>query len=84
MGQKVKDIIEGEIKEAKYFSVIVDSTHVDQLTSIFRVVSKEGSMVERFLGFQPIESHTATSLVECVKAMVKDLGLDLLNCRGQA
>lgn len=50
MGEKLKATIAAEIREAKYFSLIVDSTpdlsHTDQLTFIFRFVSKEGSVVE--------------------------------------
>ena len=65
MGGKLKATIGAEIREAKYFSLIVDSTpdlsHTDQLTFVFRFVSKEGSVVERFLGFEPIESHRGKS-----------------------
>jgi len=88
MGEKTRQTIAEEIREAKYFSVVVDSTpdlsHVDQLTFIFRFVNKEGKIVERFLAFEPIESHTGESLAECVVAMVDSLGLELSNCRGQS
>lgn len=88
MGEKTKKVIANEIKEAKYFSVIVDSTpdlsHVDQLTFIFRFVNQDGHIQERFLGFEPIESHTGESLADCITAMVDSLGLDLSNCRGQS
>lgn len=88
MGERTKEAIISEIKEAKYFSVIVDSTpdlaHVDQLTFIFRFVNNGGDVVERFLAFEPIENHSGNSLAECVVAMVENLGLDLTNCRGQS
>jgi len=65
MGDKTRQIIAEEIQQAQYFSVFVDSTpdlsHVDQLTFIFRFVNKEGKIVERFLTFEPIESHTGES-----------------------
>lgn len=87
MGDKTKQVIATELQRAKYFSVIVDSTpdmsHVDQLTFVFRFVSEEGKVVERFIGFEPIHSHTGSSLAGCVMKMVSDLGLDLSNCRGQ-
>ncbi len=87
MGEKVKKTIAEELQNAKYFSVIVDSTpdmsHVDQLTFNFRFVSEEGKVVERFIGFEPIHSHTGASLAECVIKMVNYL-LDLSNCRGQS
>lgn len=77
-----------ELRDAKYFSVIVDSTpdlsHVDQLTYIFRFVNSEGRIVERFVGFEPISSHRGESLADCVISMVQQLGLDLENCRGQS
>lgn len=83
MGEKTRQVIAEDLRDAKYFSVIVDSTpdlsHVDQLTFIFRFVSKQGNIVERFLAFEPIHSHTGQSLADCVTAMVENLGLDLSN-----
>jgi len=40
--------------------------------------------VERFLAFEPIQSHTGQSLADCVTTMVENLGLDFSNCRGQS
>lgn len=88
MGERTKQAIVNEIKDSKYFSVIVDSTpdlaHVDQLTFIFRFVNQGGHVVERFLAFEPVDNHRGDSLAECVIAMVENLGLDLSNCRGQS
>jgi len=88
MGAKTKQAIADELQASKYYSIIVDSTpdlsHVDQLTFIFRFVSKEGSVVERFVGFEPITSHTGESLANCVMSVLENLGLELSNCRGQA
>ncbi|KAK0156468.1 Zinc finger MYM-type protein 1 [Merluccius polli] len=88
MGEKTKQAIATELQRANYFSVIVDSTpdmsHMDQLTFVFRFVSETGKVAERFIGFEPIHSHTGSSLADCVIKMVSDLGLDLSNCRGQA
>lgn len=88
MGEKTKQVIAEEIKHAKYLSVIIDSTpdlaHVDQLTFVFRFVSVDGRVVERFLGFEPIHSRTGVSLAESVIEMVHRLGLNLSNCRGQS
>lgn len=87
MGEKVKKTI-ADVFRHKYFSVIIDSTpdvsHADQLTFIFRFVSEKGKVVERLIDFEPIHSHTGASLAECILKMVHDLGLDLLNCRGQS
>ncbi len=88
MGDKVKATIAAEIQQVKYFSLIVDSTpdlsHTDQLTFIFRFVSKEGKIIKRFVGFEPIESHTGQSLADTVMTMLDSLSLDIANCRGQA
>lgn len=70
MGKKVKRRIASELQLAKYFSVSVDlmpnMLHIDQLTYIFRCVSDEGEIVERFVGFMPICSHMGASLTDCV------------------
>ncbi|KAK0137416.1 Zinc finger MYM-type protein 1 [Merluccius polli] len=88
MGEKVKRRIASELQQAKYFSIITDSTpdmsHTDQLTFIFRCVSDDAEIVERFVGFEPIYSHTGASLADCVVKMTTDLQLDLSNCRGQS
>ena len=88
MGDELKQAIATKLQQAKYFSTIVDSTpdmsHVDQLTFVFRFVSEKGGVVERFIAFEPIHSHTGSSLAECVQKMVSDLGLDLSDCYGQA
>ena len=47
---------------ANYFGVSIDSTpdisHIDQLTVVIRFAQKDGQVVERFLGFIPIEQHS--------------------------
>jgi hypothetical protein len=67
---KVKNRIIEEIKEATYYSIIVDSTpdisHTDQLSLIIRYVSNNGSIYERFLGFLPIENHYAEYLENAI------------------
>uniref|UniRef100_A0A3B4Y3E3 DUF4371 domain-containing protein n=1 Tax=Seriola lalandi dorsalis TaxID=1841481 RepID=A0A3B4Y3E3_SERLL len=88
MGDKTKQTIATELQQVKHFSTMLDSTpdmsHVDQLTFVFRFVSEKGRVVERFIAFEPIHSHTGSSLAECVQKMVSDLGLDLSDCHRQA
>ncbi|KAG6920656.1 zinc finger MYM-type containing 1 [Chelydra serpentina] len=76
-----------EVKDAKYYSIIVDSTldvnHVDQLTLILRYVTGNGEVVERFLCFVPLKSHTSECLETTVLETTANLGLDIKNCRGQ-
>ena len=62
LATSVLQFIVNELKQAKYYSVIVDSTpdisHVDQLTFVIRYVLENGTPVERFFGFFPIRGHT--------------------------
>lgn len=56
IGIEVRNKIISDIKKAKYFSIIVDSTpnisHTDQLSLIIRYVDiANGKTVERFLNF---------------------------------
>lgn len=77
----------GEIKAAKYFGIIVDSTpdvsHCDQLSLILRYVH-EGQITERFVGFIKLENHTADCLQEAVLSKLEQLSLSIQNCRGQS
>ncbi|XP_065642178.1 zinc finger MYM-type protein 1-like [Hydra vulgaris] len=77
-----------EIKEAKYFSISIDSTpdisHVDQLSFIFRYVQKNGCPVERFLGFLPNSGHKSEELADAVFLVLESHRLDINNCRGQS
>lgn len=54
MGEKNRQVIAEELCDAKYFSVIVDSTpdlsHVNQLTFIFTLVSNQGKTVGAIQG----------------------------------
>ena len=88
MGKKVEQIIIQQIKEAKYYSISVDSTpdlsHVDQLTFIIRFVQPNGKPVERFIRFLELPSHTAESMTTVVLDFLDQQGLDICNCRGQS
>ena len=89
MGEKLLLIITNEVKEAKYFSLSVDSTpdlrHVDQLTIILRYIEKSSHQVtERFLKFLPIESHTGEYLANTVLQFLKKQGIDVGGIRGQS
>lgn len=61
MAEAVKDAIIQEVKLAKYFPRIIDSTpgisHTDQLTVVIRYVLENGEPVERFLQFISNTGH---------------------------
>ena len=88
MGIMVQNTIIKEVRESKYFSLIVDSTpdisKTDQLSVIIRYCL-DGEIYERFLSFIPIISHSGVDLFNNVKHFfINDLKLDLTNCRGQS
>jgi len=87
LGQEVLQEIISEIKNAKYYSVSVDSTpdisHTDQLTLIFRYVQCDGP-VERFVKFIPIHGHTGESLARTLFSFLQENDISIKDCRGQS
>ncbi|XP_065658519.1 zinc finger MYM-type protein 1-like [Hydra vulgaris] len=87
MSQKVLTRIITEIKKAKYWGIIVDSTpdisHVDQLSVIFRYYLN-GHVYERFFCFLQIKSHDGKSLITDILDLLERYDIDITNCRGQA
>jgi len=79
MGRKVEQIIIQQIKEAKYYSISVNSTpdlsHVVQLTFIIRFVQPNGKPVERFIRFLELPSHDAESMTTVVLDFLDQLAL---------
>ncbi|KAL4143365.1 hypothetical protein QTP88_005703 [Uroleucon formosanum] len=88
MSDTVIDKIVSEIKERKYFSLIVDSTPDvttrDQLTVAIRYISNEGLPVERFLGFIPSVGHKGSDMEQALLKKFCELNIDLKFCRGQS
>lgn len=88
MSNTVIDKIVSEIKERKYFSLIVDSTPDvttrDQLTVAIRYISNEGLPVERFLGFIPSVGHKGSDMEQALLKKFCELTIDLKYCRGQS
>ncbi|XP_013782579.1 zinc finger MYM-type protein 1-like [Limulus polyphemus] len=78
--------IVSEIKQAKYFSISVDSTpDINQLTFIVRYVGSHGRPIKRFINFVEVHSHKAENLANVVKDVItEDLSLDISNLRGQS
>lgn len=87
MAKHVTNKIVNEIKQCKYFSIVVDSTpdisHVDQLSFVLRYV-KDGTPVERFLRFLPKVGHKSENMEDAVLSFLENLGIDIKNCRGQS
>lgn len=87
MGDKVQAEIIARVKNAKYYSICVDSTadeaHIDQLSVTIRYV--EGlEPVERFLTFLPNCGHTGKEMAEALLQFLQEHGIDIQDCRGQS
>ncbi|XP_065652793.1 uncharacterized protein LOC136080111 [Hydra vulgaris] len=90
LGQKVRNEILSNVREAKYYSVLFDCTpdasHKEQMTKIIRYVhitAETCTIEESFVDF--IESHEKTGknlAAEITKKLEKD-GLSISDCRGQ-
>lgn len=87
IGIKVLNVILSELREAKYFSISVDSTpdvsHCDQLVFCVRYV-KNGVPIERFLQFIPIDEHKSEYLTETIVGFMEKHSINLSDCRGQS
>lgn len=87
IGSKVLKVILDELREAKYFSISVDSTpdvtHNDQLVFCIRYV-KNGAPIERFLQFIHINQHKSEYLTNTVIEFMSNQSINFSDCRGQS
>jgi hypothetical protein len=90
LADAIRSVIIGKIKEAKYFSVILDCTpdasHQEQMSLIIRYVdtsSGSACIQESFLGFLDVNDTTGKGLFDVLQEALKSLDLDVGNVRGQ-
>lgn len=78
MSNAVLKCIVKEIKTAKYFSIIVDSTSdvkkIDLLTVAAQYIRKGSSPVEKYIGFRPLMRHKSQEMQLELLRMFKKLG----------
>lgn len=90
LSSQIISAIVDDIKQAKFFSVILDCTpdisHIEQLSVVIRVVSlmEKPHVMEHFRGFLEAEESTGQNLASMILTKLEDLGIPFEDCRGQS
>lgn len=90
ISEKIVETIVIEIKQSKYFSIILNCTpdlsHKKQLSVIIRIVAVEGTpqIKEHFLGFLEAEETTGEGLSDLILKKLQELNISFEDCRGQS
>lgn len=88
MADETLHTILNEVKQAKYFTIIVDSTidigRIDQFSFSLRFVDQQGDIKEHFLCFEELHNATANDYFVIIKKLMEEYKLDISLCRGQA
>ena len=84
----MRENIYKEVKNSKYFSIVVDSTadlsHVDQLRFVIRYVKLDGSPIERFIKFVPNVGHKGIEIANAILSTLEEANINIMDCRGQS
>lgn len=90
LAREIRSEIIKKIKQAKYFSMILDCTldtsHQEQMSLILTYVNVSSTCVsveESFLGFLNVDDTTGQGLFDVTQAELKALDLDIDDVRGQ-
>lgn len=88
MANHVKTKIVDKVLKNKYYAIILDCTRdiarIEQLSIILRITNQDTAEIEEhFLEFVAVENTTGEKLADYVINKLQDLGLSLVNCRGQ-
>lgn len=83
----ILDQLVSKVKDAKFFSVLLDETmdrgKQEQASFVIRHVSPNGEIAEDFFGFAEASNTTGEGLAKLVLDFIEKTGLSLENLRGQ-
>ncbi|KAL4132669.1 hypothetical protein QTP88_009787 [Uroleucon formosanum] len=81
MADETLHTILNEVKQAKYFTIIVDSTidigRIDQFSFSLRFVDQQGDIKEHFLCFEELHNATANDYFVIIKKLMEEYKLDI-------
>lgn len=86
---KILSTMVTEIKQSKYFAIILDCTpdisHQEQMSVVVRIVTLTPPEIkEHFLGFLPAPDATGLGLSSLILIKLEELGISFQDCRGQS
>ena len=87
-GELITKTLCEEVRDSKFFSVLADEaqdcSNKEQMPVIIRFVDKDKEIREEFFRFMLCDSGVSSeALAKVIKDSVKEIGLDMKNCRGQ-
>ncbi len=84
----ISEQLKTKIKASGIFAVMLDETtdvgHVEQASVVIRSVDKDGIISEDFVGFLEASETTGQGLANLLLSKLKEMDLDIFQCRGQA
>jgi hypothetical protein len=87
VAEEILSKILDEVREAQYYSIIVDSTidisRIDQFSLSLRYVTRSGHATEHFLDFKELDDSSAAKYFDLLVETLKSYNLDIKYCRGQ-
>ena len=77
--------IVGNVKNAKYYSVILDGTidisRIGQCFLYIRYVNTKGRAEEHFISFEELEGAGAADYFIVLRNKLQEVGIDIADCR---